>query len=677
MRFGLREAVEWLKSAPTSPDSGDFRGWIFPMPARMSVLFILQYYILETPKTRQELHEISLEASQSKSQSQSSPQSSGRLFSDFEACIASDMKFVRQLSQGKIKYDSSGDKRIAVLRGAQTIAAWLRIGMELKHVRFDIVLDCMASGARLCAGWMATNDSILPEAADEVPEVHLCFCCWASLQVHDLMEDILTRSMRFLELAVEEVNLHLDEVIYARKDELRGICRVIKGAERELDAYLAELNKGPTRKKTRFWEDIPDRIEAVMAVSDEKAAAREEQAQAVADAAMLALLAEVEGSQQAQHEAEEKKKAKRQKQKEKLRAAKEAAAAEEKGRKEAVEALKKEIEDAKKAKEAAVAEERAKKLAEEAAKRAAEEERLALERAAKKKVELERKKAEAKERKAKAEAARLAEEAERAALEAALAAKREAAELVARQQAEAERLAREGAAAEARRQEEERAQAAAALEAEQAQQAQQAAERAVEYLGFDTKSDNEDRLMDSIRYLPGFETIATPPLTEASAKFIPQDYYSAPVPTQPQPAVHAEPSGSRQMGATQDDLKQLLSLLLPGMEAPPGDNTSSAVEESPPSSMGSMERAEPAGLRPAALPPHTALAVCIAQPHRWAALESALRCPASGEPLFDPMIMSDGRTYDRETAKRAGFEVQGNGRPNLAVRQLMQYLFGQ
>lgn len=114
------------------------------------------------------------------------------------------MKFVRQLSQGKIKYDSSGDKRIAVLRGAQTVAAWLQFGMVLKLVRLDLVLECMASAARLTAGWMATNDSILPEAADEVPEVHLCFCCWASLQVHDLMEEILTTAMDFLESSVEE-----------------------------------------------------------------------------------------------------------------------------------------------------------------------------------------------------------------------------------------------------------------------------------------------------------------------------------------------------------------------------------------------------------------------------------------------------------------------------------------
>lgn len=47
-------------------------------------------------------------------------------------------------------------------------------------------------------------------------------------------------------------------MIYARKDELRAICRVLRGAEKDLDAYLLEVNKGPNRKKTRFWGRMPE-----------------------------------------------------------------------------------------------------------------------------------------------------------------------------------------------------------------------------------------------------------------------------------------------------------------------------------------------------------------------------------------------------------------------------------
>ena len=70
----------------------------------------------------------------------------------------------------------------------------------------------------------------------------------------------------------------------------------------------------------------------------------------------------------------------------------------------------------------------------------------------------------------------------------------------------------------------------------------------------------------------------------------------------------------------------------------------------------------------------TSLGVYIAEPIRWAALQVALRCPLSHVPLVDPVILSNGVTYDREAAMKFGETVMDKGRPNLAMRQLLQQL---
>lgn len=148
-----------------------------------------------------------------------------------------------------------------------------------------------------------------------------------------------------------------------------------------------------------------------------------------------------------------------------------------------------------------------------------------------------------------------------------------------------------------------------------------------------------------------------------------------------------------------NDWKQLLSFLLPDAEINDSQATP-AIEEEEHESLAAQDHGHdrafddfpdkgvstrsaaggvlvpPPSLRPRALPPHTLLAVCIAQPTRWARLEATLRCPYSEAPLYDPVILPDGITYDRTAAKSLGqMEVRG-ARPNRSMQQLLRELCG-
>lgn len=121
------------------------------------------------------------------------------------------------------------------------------------------------------------------------------------------------------------------------------------------------------------------------------------------------------------------------------------------------------------------------------------------------------------------------------------------------------------------------------------------------------------------------------------------------------------------------EFRALLRQLLPGLDEPMEHPATQSRFAALPAA------AEPASSEAAAsldgfLAP-TVLGTPLANPHQRATLLATLRCPLSGALLADPIVLTDGLSYDRAAAEAAlGPAVLAYGRPNVALRQLVEEL---
>lgn len=102
----------WLSLVSTDYALDEYAGWVLPIPSRVSLIFLIDIYIVRTTQLRDACLV-------------------SKVYRDVTEGLLSaaekDLKTIKLLTSGKKAFDGEGNKRVGLLQAGQTLLGWLHL----------------------------------------------------------------------------------------------------------------------------------------------------------------------------------------------------------------------------------------------------------------------------------------------------------------------------------------------------------------------------------------------------------------------------------------------------------------------------------------------------------------------------------------------------------------------
>ena len=105
--------VQWLSLVRPEEEYGNYPDWILPIPARVSIIFLMDIYLLRRQRMAAYIKG-----------NKGFPVAVGLLKG-----IEVDMKLIRPLATGKKRYECGGDTRVIMLQSGQVLRGWVNFAL--------------------------------------------------------------------------------------------------------------------------------------------------------------------------------------------------------------------------------------------------------------------------------------------------------------------------------------------------------------------------------------------------------------------------------------------------------------------------------------------------------------------------------------------------------------------